>query len=624
MACSNQEVPMDFTDGSQQSLDTLAENKEEVQVFLSVEWSEGFPHQKYKVELEKILQSWANNNNNKYSGDCKVLDILEDRIAVICLRPAPALSDLQKLSGQQLVGKDGKRVTILSISLTPQEVEKQAPADVKLPPSSVSEHRDEEEQPLVQPGDPTEGDECACPVPVNDFWYVTHIHKKEMERIGKENGVTITAEVIVTFKEGGKNGGKNGGPPKALSEFTRLVQDCFCESNSSNIPLQKMNPEDWKNTMKIIQRKENKLLLTVSPEDMTICGPIQSQEAFRKTLTPTTNTGPWETSGLCQGTSLNIGMSIPDPLAIEGLTMEESYWKLMTTSFSNKLADIKTKFGVDFKESFPQPGKVKVKVCYKKPGGNVSMESHAVGALLRLYQKTATSPMNYTQPRGASGWTDLESPGASGGRGFNGQSGYNTEAPAAGGAAAGNSAEDKECPICKDTFTNKKQLRCKHEFCEKCLERSTESMGTICPVCKDVFGVMEGNQPPGKMRCSSSLISLPGFPNCGTITISYHISDGVQTEKHPNPGKRFDGIYRTAYLPDNKEGQEVLGLLKKAFDQKLIFTVGTSVTTGMDNQVTWNDIHHKTSIHGGPQSFGYPDPGYLGRVKEELKAKGIK
>ena len=41
-------------------------------------------------------------------------------------------------------------------------------------------------------------------------------------------------------------------------------------------------------------------------------------------------------------------------------------------------------------------------------------------------------------------------------------------------------------------------------------------------------------------------------------------------------------------------------LLKRAFDAQLIFTVGTSVTTGQSDVVTWNDIHHKTNTHGGP------------------------
>ncbi|CAL8339325.1 unnamed protein product [Merluccius merluccius] len=114
-----------------------------------------------------------------------------------------------------------------------------------------------------------------------------------------------------------------------------------------------------------------------------------------------------------------------------------------------------------------------------------------------------------------------------------------------------------------------------------------------------------------------------GYKGCGKIIITYDIYAGIQTAKHPNPGMRHPGTQRCAYLPDNYEGREVLRLLKRAFDQKLIFTVGTSRTSGSNNQVTWNDIHHKTNIHGGSESFGYPDPDYLQRVKEELKAKGI-
>ena len=64
----------------------------------------------------------------------------------------------------------------------------------------------------------------------------------------------------------------------------------------------------------------------------------------------------------------------------------------------------------------------------------------------------------------------------------------------------------------------------------------------------------------------------------------------------------YSGTSRTAYLPDNREGKEVLALLKRAFDARLVFTVGTSVTSGWRNQITWNDIHHKTNISGGPEA----------------------
>ncbi|CAG06732.1 unnamed protein product [Tetraodon nigroviridis] len=154
-------------------------------------------------------------------------------------------------------------------------------------------------------------------------------------------------------------------------------------------------------------------------------------------------------------------------------------------------------------------------------------------------------------------------------------------------------------------------------------DRSVEALGPCCPVCKHVFGTMVGNQPDGTMRADIIPTPLPGFPNCGTIVITYTVPDGIQTEKHPNPGMPFCGIQRKAYLPNNKEGKEVLQLLQRAFDQKLIFTVGQSRTTNAENQVTWNDIHHKTAIRSGPTGFGYPDPDYLRRVRDELKAKGI-
>ncbi|XP_060766690.1 E3 ubiquitin-protein ligase DTX3L-like isoform X2 [Neoarius graeffei] len=187
-----------------------------------------------------------------------------------------------------------------------------------------------------------------------------------------------------------------------------------------------------------------------------------------------------------------------------------------------------------------------------------------------------------------------------------------------------NESEEDKCPICLDTFTQKTKLDCGHEFCEECLEQSIRSRGKICALCQKVFGILKGNQPDGKMDVRHSRYpELPGFPHCGTITISYDIPSGIQTNEHPNPGEHYSGTSRTAYLPNNAEGNHVLSLLRRAFKQKLIFTVGVSRTTGADNMVIWNDIHHKTNTHGGPQSYGYPDPDYLKRVKEELKAKGI-
>ncbi|XP_070540329.1 uncharacterized protein [Ptychodera flava] len=182
---------------------------------------------------------------------------------------------------------------------------------------------------------------------------------------------------------------------------------------------------------------------------------------------------------------------------------------------------------------------------------------------------------------------------------------------------------DRDCGICLDKMKDPRTLPCKHTFCNSCLD-ILEKAQPKCPVCKDVYGKITGNMPNGTMNASISKVHLPGYPERGCIEIIYDFPDGVQMKEHPHPGWSYYGTNRTAYLPNNAEGQEVLRLLKIAFDRRLTFTIGSSVTTGLRNTVTWNDIHHKTSIYGGPQNFGYPDPDYLNQVKEELAAKGVK
>ena len=102
--------------------------------------------------------------------------------------------------------------------------------------------------------------------------------------------------------------------------------------------------------------------------------------------------------------------------------------------------------------------------------------------------------------------------------------------------------------------------------------------------------------------CQTS-IKLPGYESCGSITITYKFEDGVEELEHPTPGKRYFGTIRSAYLPDNQTGRKILRLLQKAFEQRLTFTIGRSMTTGKDNVITWNGIHHKTNVKGGPSKY---------------------
>uniref|UniRef100_A0A1A7XAB9 E3 ubiquitin-protein ligase n=2 Tax=Iconisemion striatum TaxID=60296 RepID=A0A1A7XAB9_9TELE len=180
----------------------------------------------------------------------------------------------------------------------------------------------------------------------------------------------------------------------------------------------------------------------------------------------------------------------------------------------------------------------------------------------------------------------------------------------------------EDCAICLDTIQERKTLKCLHSFCSECIE-SVFSRKPACPICNTFHGVYTGTQPRGSMTVTRSWLSLPGFEHCGSIVIQYSFPAGIQGPEHPNPGVSYSSTSRTAFLPDCAEGDKVLRLLKTAFDRRLTFTIGRSATTGLNNVITWNDIHHKTSIGGGPQHFGYPDPEYLLRVQEELRLKGV-
>ena len=139
-------------------------------------------------------------------------------------------------------------------------------------------------------------------------------------------------------------------------------------------------------------------------------------------------------------------------------------------------------------------------------------------------------------------------------------------------------------------------------------------------VCSIIYGEFIGDSPPGSMSWEYSApgqIPLETYEDKGTWEINYSFRNGIRD------GVEYRGTHRIAYVPDTKEGREVLFLLQKWFIRKVTFTVGDSVTTGRSNVVVWNSIHHKTNTHGGTMTYGYPDPTYFNRVKLEMADKGI-
>ncbi|KAK3610489.1 hypothetical protein CHS0354_016678 [Potamilus streckersoni] len=180
---------------------------------------------------------------------------------------------------------------------------------------------------------------------------------------------------------------------------------------------------------------------------------------------------------------------------------------------------------------------------------------------------------------------------------------------------------DDSCPICMCPKTDPKALSCGHSFCSECIDEMFKHK-PVCPICGRIVGILTGDQPKdGTMDMKTSRINLAGYEKYGSIVITYDFPAGKQGPSHPSPGVPYGHMTRTAYLPNTPEGKKVCAMLKLAFERGLVFTISQSRTTGKEG-LTWNDIHHKTNPNPGAQ-FGYPDPEYLTRVKDELAAKGI-
>ncbi|CAL8382555.1 unnamed protein product [Boreogadus saida] len=578
------------------------ENKATIR--LKVDWPEGVPQQP-EVELQKA-QTWLTKSASSTVWECLSVTSPQDGAV-----EAVVSASLEHLFTQETNLTLKHQRTALVTRVLPGDELPGTQEEASSTPSGLPEP-------------------VSCTLPLVHFWYVNQVYREKMKRIEEENGVHIQ-------KEPGQ--------------------------------------VDWEKALQLIQQGREKLTLTVSPHEVEVCGPMKSLKTFetiskmQKKILNTPVPGP-SSAGEARGRSQRVSVNFRDPLLSSGVAIDATNCKVMAVAYKDEMAMIESKFGVN--------------LCYMEdavwakaqPGGSedaVTLEGHALRAVLCLYQRVATSVLScslQSQSQSESHLVGQRLTGLPGvvpdfrgdqlriiglpedlrravvliesdlgrpvfreedkqrighlryGVDSSGGSDMAGGEPPVRGAPAAEEEEDK-CPVCMDQITNRTTLPCNHALCKECLEKLVRKMGPTCPICKALFGEMTGDQPDGRMTYETQRNSLPGFQGQGNILIKYEIFPGKQTARHPNPGKTHYGTQRSAYLPDNREGREVLKLLRRAFDQRLIFTVGTSVTSGSENQVTWNDIHHKTSISGGPSSFGYPDPDYLRRVKEELKAKGI-
>lgn len=175
-----------------------------------------------------------------------------------------------------------------------------------------------------------------------------------------------------------------------------------------------------------------------------------------------------------------------------------------------------------------------------------------------------------------------------------------------------------------DSFEVVQLSNCKgiHLFHKECLVNQYMASGgkhgdfIKCAVCETTYGVRIGPMPDGTMSWRTIKYQCPGHEKYNTIEMSYHFPNGKKEDGTP-----YTGTGRVGYIPNSPEGLILFKMFVLAFERRLPFMVGTSLTTGQTNTVVWAGIHHKSSMYGGP--FGYPDPTYFNRVQEELKVRNI-
>jgi hypothetical protein len=100
------------------------------------------------------------------------------------------------------------------------------------------------------------------------------------------------------------------------------------------------------------------------------------------------------------------------------------------------------------------------------------------------------------------------------------------------------------------------------------------------------------------------------------------MAESIYTNPSTPMSLPLDGTFRVAYLPNNSTGRRALALPKRTWLVNSTFGVVRAAKLRL-TYCPRGRIWHKTSIAGGAQSFGYPDPKYLNRVISQPAELGI-
>jgi Deltex C-terminal domain/Ring finger domain len=181
-----------------------------------------------------------------------------------------------------------------------------------------------------------------------------------------------------------------------------------------------------------------------------------------------------------------------------------------------------------------------------------------------------------------------------------------------------------DCCICRSTFTGSAKMvalkGCNHRFHLKCIHRSIQH-SRKCPLCRVDIEEAIGTMPSGTMIVRYDETGTCDSFSQGCIVIKYSIPRGIQKSYHIYPGLPFHGVDRTAFLPDNAIGKNLLERLKYAFQRGMTFNIAASSPTSSESSLVWG-IQHKTKLDG-QGAAGFPDPTYFCKVNQELDLMGV-
>lgn len=176
-----------------------------------------------------------------------------------------------------------------------------------------------------------------------------------------------------------------------------------------------------------------------------------------------------------------------------------------------------------------------------------------------------------------------------------------------------------ECAIClvtrDENNENSKWINmicCKNEIHNECYDSLLNSTCSICPYCHTSLPNHDNIPPFGTMiiRRDKRQVIFKNNPT-KLLYIEYKMDES----------DKYSADHRGAFIPDTNEGNIIMDRLIHAFIIGCVFSIGRSITRGIDNVIVWNGIHHKTSLTG---IYGFPDDTYLNRVSEELDKLNIK